>query len=969
MRARAGGWAAVWASIAALLAATGLAQGPDPALPARLDEPAFRSLGPSLTTGRISDVAVDPANPSVWYVAAASGNLWKTENRGNTWTPIFDSYGSYSLGTVTVDPRDSRVVWLGTGENNNQRSVGFGDGVYKSTDAGRTWTRVGLAESEHIQNILIDPRDSNVVYVSAIGPLWSAGGDRGLYKTTDGGRTWHAVLAIGPDTGVTDVVMDPQRPDVLYAAAYQRRRAVGQLVGGGPESGLYKTTDGGRHWTKLARGLPSADIGRIGLAINWRKTSTVYALMAAQHGQGGFFRSDDGGATWKRIGRVTAPGPAGRGGRSGPPAPCGPIDTSAPQAAADQSPGPQGRGAPADDCYRGGDPGYYHEIIVDAHDPETIWSPQTYLYRSTDGGRTWSIVQTTGVHVDYHAVVFDRRDPKHLLIGNDGGLYETYDGMRTWRHFTNLPISQFYRVATDNARPFYHVCGGSQDNGSICGPSRTVNRAGIRTSDWYVVGGGDGFQVRVDPEDPSIVYAQSQEGALSRLDLRTGRRTPIRPTRANTSGLEPDGSAAAPAESGGRAGRVERIGRWHWDAPLIISPHAARRLYFGGERLYRSDDRGDSWTAVSPDLTRDLDPTRIPIMGRVWPPDAVAFNQATTRLSTITALDESPLLEGLIYAGTDDGLVQVTEDGGAHWRKAEVFPGVPAYTYVTDLFASPRDADVVFAAFNNYQRGDFAPYLMMSADRGRTWRSIAGNLPGRSGVWSIVQDHVDGDLLFAGLEFGVWFSVDGGVHWTGLGGGLPTMQARDLTIQRRETDLVVGTFGRGAFVLDDYSPLRALSGAVLAGPGTLLPLRDAWLYDEIGYVPAAWGNETTPNPPFGAVFTYVAGQPAADNVPLVIAIADAAGRPVRRMTVPSAPGLHRAAWNLRADPVARDRQGADGRNGDEPEEQAEAPGSRGPVEGPVVAPGRYRATLGLLRGDAVVPVGDAQWFAVVPLPD
>ncbi|HXW08122.1 MAG TPA: hypothetical protein VD833_23025 [Vicinamibacterales bacterium] len=957
---------------------------------------AFRGIGPSLTTGRISDIAVDPVNRSVWYVAASSGNLWKTENRGNTWTPVFDAYGSFSTGVVVVDPRDSNVVWLGTGENNNQRSVSFGDGVYKSLDAGRTWTRVGLEASEHIGEILIDPRNSNVVYVAAIGPLWSAGGDRGLYKTTDGGNTWKSVLTISPDTGVTDVAMDPKRPDVLYAAAYQRRRAVGQLIGGGPESALYKTTNGGQSWTKLTRGLPTVEMGRIGLAINWRNPGIVYALVTAQRGHGGFFRSEDGGTTWTRIGRQVPPagGRGGRGGRGGPPAtppsPCaplsGPVLTTPPPglesgepasvagpagiaAAVELSTGPGqegvqprgGRaGGPGDDCYRGGDPGYYNEIIVDGHDPETIWSPQTQMYVSRDGGRTWRQAgfEATGMHVDHHDIVFDPADPKHFLVGNDGGLYETYDGGRTFRHFTNLPLSQFYRVAVDNARPFYTVCGGTQDNGTHCGPSRTVHRVGIRTSDWFVSGGGDGFQPRMDPDDPDIFYALSQNGALNRLDLRTGQSRPIRPRAATEPGSQTGGQSADPPSP---------VGRWHWDAPFIVSPHAAKRLYFAGERVYRSDSRGDDWIPVSPDLTRNLDAAAIPIMGRVWPRDSVAFNQATTTLSTITALDESPLLEGLLYAGTDDGVIQVTEDGGRTWREVESFPELPGHVYVTDVFASPRDVNLVFATFNNYQRGDFKPYVYRSQDRGRSWSSIAGNLPERSGAWSIVQDHENGQLLFAGLEFGVYVTVDGGARWTRLKGGIPVIQARDLHIQRRESDLVVGTFGRGVYILDDYSPLRALTPEALTASAELLPLRDAYQYNELNQQRAAWGNESTPNPPYGAVFTYIVGQahaPSPADAKLVLSIMDDAGRPVRKLDLTSTAGLHRVAWDLRGEPPPTPPAGAPlagaggGRGG----------GRGGPPQGPVLPPARYRATLGLQSGDLVTPIGQTQVFQVVPLP-
>jgi photosystem II stability/assembly factor-like uncharacterized protein len=915
----------------------------------------LRSIGPSLTTGRISDVAVDPKNPSVWYVAVSAGNLWKTENRGNTWTPIFEDYGSYSLGAVTVDPRDSNVVWLGTGENNNQRSVSFGDGIYKSTDAGKTWKRMGLESSEHIQNIVVDPRNSSIVYVTAIGPLWSSGGDRGLYKTTDGGQTWKAILSISADTGVTDLAMDPKNPDVLYAAAYQRRRAVGQLIGGGPESGLYKSTNAGQSWTKLTKGLPSVEIGRIGIAVNWRNPRTVYALVTAQRGEGGFFRSDDAGASWTRIGKRQAP--AGRGGAQG-----------------------GGRGAPADDWYRGGDPGYYNEIFVDGHDPETVWSLQTNVDRSTDGGRTWIQVAMPGVHVDHHEIVFDPADKNHIILGNDGGLYETYDGMKTWRHFTNLPLSQFYRINVDNSRPFYTVCGGMQDNGTICGPSRTVNRVGIRTSDWYAVGGGDGFQARIDPDDVNIVYVQSQEGNLRRLDLRTGQSVAIRPNAQNTRG----GPLPATQPQGGGGGRGGgRFGRWHWDSPLITSPHVARRIYYAGERIYRSDDRGDSWTAISGDLTRQLDATAIPIMGKVWPRDSVAFNQATTTLSTITAIDESPLLEGLLYAGTDDGVLQISEDGGANWRKVETFPGVAEHAYVTDVFASPRDANTVFVTLNNYQRGDFKPYVVRSSDRGRTWTSIAGNLPQRSGAWSIVQDHANGNLLFAGMEFGVWVTVDGGADWVQLKGGIPTSQARDLHIQRRESDLVVGTFGRGVYILDDYSALRAMTPQSLAEEARLYPLRDAYQFDVLGQQQSAWGNVVTPNPPYGAVFTYSVGRPAAGSAKLVLNITDESGRQIRRLDLPSQTGIGRVAWDLRGEPPRRETtdgggrggRGAGGRGGgaggdaSDQEQPPPAFGGRGggTPQGEPVAAGRYRAAIGRLDGETFTPVGETQSFQVVPV--
>jgi photosystem II stability/assembly factor-like uncharacterized protein len=920
----------------------------------------FRMLGPGLVTGRVQDIAIDPTNPRVWYVASAFGGLWKTENRGITFEPIFDNGGSFTLCCIVIDPKNSNVLWLGTGENTSQRSAHFGDGLYKSTDAGKSWTRVALETSEHIGAILIDPRNSDHVYVTSQGPLFAKGGERGLYKTTDGGRTWARILHVSDDTGMDQMVMDPKNPDVLYASAYQRRRAVGQMIGGGPEGGLYKTTDAGRTWTKLDLGLGNVDVGRIGLAIDGKSSPTeVYAIVDAAGGRSGFYRSLNDGASWERVGRRAA------GGRGGAPSEFDEGGAAGAGAGGRGGAGAGGRGgaagaAPQENWYTGGGAQYYFELYVDPHRPKTIYSINVSMEVSTDGGLTWGAAgwENTGVHVDHHALTFNPTDKDHLLLGNDGGLYESTDGGKSWRFFTNLPITQYYRVSVSDATPFFRVCGGTQDNFSMCGPSRTTDRWGIRTSDWFITAGGDGFQTRGAPDDENIIYSTSQSGGLTRRDIRGGTSTSIRPR--------------LPLPQG----ETERV---NWDAPYIVSPHSPTRLYWASNYVYRSDDRGDTWQRISPDLSRNLNRDTIAIMGKVWSAGAVARNTSTTPLSNIVSIDESPLLEGLVWVGTDDGLVQVTEDGGTSWRRIENFPGVPKGSYVTDVFPSPRDANTVFVTINNWQRGDFNPYVVKSTDRGRTWTNITGNLPARHDTWSIVQDHINGDLLFVGTEFGVFTSVDGGASWTQLKGGLPPTQVRDLAVHKASNSLVLGTFGRGFYVLDDYAPLREITAATLREPARLFPLADAWNFTMTGLNPAGAvgvtsmsGNWTTPNPPLGAVFTYHVAEPLTGAPKYVLRIANAAGTAVRTVDLDKTAGLKQYVWNFRGDPPPPPAEGAapGGGRGGAGAGAGAAGGGRGGFFGqqaPLMPAGRYTAQLLKVDGDTETALGPVQSFSIKQL--
>ncbi len=892
----------------------------------------WRGIGPALMSGRIADIAVDPADRSTWYVGVGSGGVWKTRNRGVTWESIFDGQGSYSIGCITLDPNNSHTVWVGSGENVSGRHVAYGDGVYKSLDGGQSWTHMGLKNSEHIGMIAVDPRDSNVVYVAAQGPLWSGGGDRGLFKTTDGGKTWNNILSGGEFTGVNEVHLDPRDPDVIFAVKHQRLRTVAALINGGPESGIFKSTDGGASWRELTKGLPDEDMGKIGLAISPLDEDVMYATIELGARSGGFWRSEDGGESWQKR---------------------------------------------SDYLSGGTGPHYYQEIFADPHRFDRIYQMDASLYVSDDGGDTFEAQPYGAKHGDHHALAFDPDDPDYLLIGTDGGLYESHDLGQTWRFMDNLPLTQFYKLAVDYDEPFYNVYGGTQDNNTQGGPSRTDNIHGIRNSDWFITVFADGHQPAVDPTNPDVVYSEWQGGNLVRFDRVTGEIVYIQPQPAADENTE----------------------RFNWDAPILISPHDPARLYYASQRVWRSDDRGDSWTPVSGDLTHQRDRLKLPIMGRVWSIDAPWDLYAMSMYGTITSLSESPLVEGLLYAGTDDGRIQVSENGGQSWRAIERLPNVPDGFFVNDIKADLHDANTVYVVVDDHKTGDFKPYVLKSKDRGRTWTSISSNLPQRTLVWRLVQDHVKPGLLFVGTETGVYFSLDSGQLWTPLSGGLPTISFRDLAIQQRENDLVGASFGRGIWILDDYSPLRELSENDLQREALLFPSRDArWYLPRLTLGDFETGGKAqlgdsyfvAPNPPFGAVFTYylkqdllslkdqrnkaekkraekaednptpgwlaLRGEETEEAPAMVLTVRDAEGNIVRRLDASAKAGFHRIAWDLRY-PLS---------SAWTPEDAAE---SYIDIPGPLAAPGQYTVELAKRTNGTLTVLSERQAFNVVPLRD
>ncbi|MDA9571875.1 glycosyl hydrolase [Flavobacteriaceae bacterium] len=884
-----------------------------------LDAFSMRNVGPAFLSGRIADIAVHPNNESIWYVAVGSGGVWKTENAGTTWTPIFDDQPTYTTGCVTLDPSNPEIVWVGSGENVGGRHVAYGDGVYRSLNGGKTWENLGLKNSEHISEIIVHPDNSDVVWVASQGPLWSKGGERGLYKTIDGGKSWNRVLGNNEWTGVTDIMIDPRNSDVLYAATWDRHRTVAALMGGGPGTAIYRSDDGGDHWTKLTNGLPKSNLGKIGITISPQNPDVVYAAIELDRTQGAVYRSEDRGASWKKMSNTVSGGTG---------------------------------------------PHYYQELYASPHKFDRLYLMNVRVLTSEDGGKTFVQIKEKDKHSDNHAIVFKKDDPNYIMLGTDAGIYESFDLAETWRYIKNLPLTQFYKVAVNNAEPFYHVFGGTQDNGSAGGPSATDEEQGIANKHWYKTLFADGHQSATDPVYNDIIYAETQQGGLHRIDLTTGEQISIQP----------------------QAAEGEPHERFNWDAPILVSPHNPSRLYFASYRVWKSENRGDEWEAISEDLTRNEERITLPIMGRQQGWENPWDVGAMSNYNTITSLAESPVQEGLLYAGTDDGFIQVSENRGASWRKIPVTTlGLPERTFVNDIKADLFDSNTVYVALDNHKEGDYNPYLFKSTDKGMTWKSISSNIPDRTLVWRMVQDPVKENLLFAATEYGIYTSLNGGTSWQKLP-GTPTISFRDLTIQERESDLVAASFGRGFYILDDYSALREFTSDNLGKEGKLFQPRPAkWFVQRSNIGNTGADYYFAKNPEYGAVFTYhLSGEYTTQkamrqkrekklnkenkNVPfpgwdaldaekqelpaqVVLTIEDEEGNVINKVKQKASKGSHRIAWNLEHfNPFAISMNGR----------------SRG-SGGALATPGSYQATLYIEDNGKISKLDGPISFEVKPI--
>ncbi|MBZ5603606.1 MAG: hypothetical protein LAO79_15000 [Acidobacteriia bacterium] len=876
----------------------------------------FRSIGPATMGGRVDDLAIVESDPRIMYVGAAAGGVFKSVNGGITWRAIFEDQPNPSIGDLALAPSNPSILYVGTGEPNNRQSSSWGDGVYKSMDGGNTFVHLGLKATHHIGRIVVHPTDPNTVYVAALGDLWGPNKERGVYKSTDGGATWTQTLFVNEDTGVADIAIDPHSPNILYATAYQHRRTVFGYNGGGPGSGVYRSTDGGSHWKKLAGGLPSGDLGRCAIDIYRKNSNIVYAEIQHET-RGGVYRSEDKGETWTRMG--------------------------------DTNPRPS----------------YFSQIRVDPNNENKVWLGGVNIYMSEDGGRTFVQSRFERVHSDVHAIWIDPANSDHLVIGNDGGVWTTSDSGRAWRHINNIALAQFYEVAYDFQKP-YHVCGGLQDNYSWCGPSSSAQTLGIGNEDWITVQGGDGFYNRIDPSDPNIIYAESQDGNLTRRDLRTSEAKSIRPQEPND-----------------QAPRY----RFQWNSPLMISPHDPKTIYYGGNHLFKSTDRGDTWEVLGEDLTTKAERSKQTIFGKLVDEHTLSAQDGVVAWPCITAIAESPVKQGVLWAGTDDGNVQMSRDGGKTWTNVvSHITGLTKGGYVSRIEPSHKDAGTAYITFDNHRNADYGIYVFATKNYGDSFTRLTNGIPPDAGsVHVIREDPVNPDLLFAGTEFGMFITFDRGQNWHRMKNNLPTVPVFDIQIHPRDHDLIVATHGRAIWIMDNIGVLEQMTPQTLTSDLKLFDTRPAveWkMADYRGFIGSALFY--APNAPNGVLLDYF----SKDAGQVRVTVADKSGNRVRQFNTRAEAGaVTRVAWDLRHDPpvppetpAGGGRGGRGGRGGGAAAQQAPAAeeglsgelqnefgvapiegappagggggggGGRGglpPGRGPLAEPGAYTVTIAL----------------------
>ncbi|MBS3819093.1 hypothetical protein KGY73_06270 [bacterium] len=842
-----------------------------------LSELEFRCIGPAVTGGRIHDVEALPQDPSTIYVAAASGGLWKSTNQGTTWKPLFDDQPVSTFGDLAVSPSHPDILWAGTGEQQNRQSTSWGNGVYRSTDGGKTWTHRGLTHTRHIGRVCVHPQDPDVAYVAALGNLWASSKTRGVFKTSDGGKTWKKVLFINKFTGAVDMVMDPAHPQILYAATYQRLRRTWGFNGGGPGSGVYKTTDGGETWTELTQGLPQGDKGRIGLAIAQTNPDVLYATI--QHAEkSGTYRTEDAGGSWKKVNNL--------------------------------NPRPM----------------YYSHIFVDPTDENRVYVLGTEFYMSEDGGETFLQLPTrptydVGVHSDHHTLWIDPQRPEHFYLAGDAGLHETWDRGQTYRRINNIPIGQFYAIGLDMRDPYF-IYGGMQDNHSWMGPSANRRWIGIINGDWSQIGFGDGMYNQPDPTSHRYVYVGSQNGSVVRLDAETGDHLDIEP----------------------RPGEGQEDYRFDWVTPSLVSQHDPSTFYLGGNRLFISHDRGETWSST-PDLTKQIDRKSLKLMGVKGSEPMLSKNDGTSSYGEITTIAESPLDPHILWVGTDDGNVQVSRDGGSTWKEVGChIPGVDRTTYVSRVEASAAGVETAWVTLDAHRRGDFKPYVFKTEDFGKTWKKMTQGLPPEGSV-NVIREHPDNpDVLFLGTEHALFVSTNTGQDWVEFSSNLPPTLYDDLRIHPQAKDLVVGTHGRSLWILDDTSPLAEWSQSVRTKPAHLFSIRPASLHHywkSTSYRgQAAYAGQ---NPPLGAIFNYHLSQ-SVESVKIVIQNQN--GHVVRELQGSGEAGIiHRMTWDLSyPDPPSKDYDRE--REGLKMPEKV-LPELKHPTDpqGPFVSPGTYTVTL------------------------